>query len=337
MITLQKQYQLLLKSIELLPQQIIAGRQLKIKTSLIAKIKTADNVIVCGMGGSALGFDLVRHALGSYLKKPVIINSHYHLPAFANQRSLIILASYSGSTAETINCAREANKKKFNTITVCGQAKSALAKIPTTQLLLFTGQYNPSQQPRWGIGYFIGFFIQLLTDLEWSLWPTNKITTDFINESVISDPKNKQNLVHRQLLIIAGEHLIGNAHILNNQINETAKNISYWLTLPELNHHFLEGLVKPRGLVKEKLAVIFLESSLYSPAIKKRLLLTKQIFHKNGAKVISLQTLAKNIWLDSLSTLHLGAILCYDMARWNNVDPMKIPQVDYFKQRLSHH
>lgn len=333
---IEQQYQLLLKSINLLPQQIEVGKRLRINRPLLNKIKKFDNIIICGMGGSALGFDLIRHALAGYLKKPIIINSNYHLPIFANNKSLIILSSYSGTTAEVISCAQEAQKKKYTSLILCGNAQSPLTQIKTHQLFTFDTSLNPSQQPRWGLGYSIGFFTQLLSDLQWSSWPPNQTSTDFQHHLILADQQTKLSLRERQTIIIAAEHLIGNAHILNNQINETAKNMSFWLALPELNHHFLEGLSQPKELVKNKITAVFLESSLYSQPLQKRLELTKQFLQKKGAKIISLHNASNNVWLDSLSTLHLGAMLCYDMARWNKVDPMKIPSVDSFKAQLSH-
>ena len=80
-----------------------------------------------------------------------------------------------------------------------------------------------------------------------------------------------QKFVEKIPLVVASSHLAGNAHTLRNQFNETAKTFSSYSLIPELNHHLMEGLLHPEERI---LKFLFLNSSFYSPIIKKRFELT---------------------------------------------------------------
>src|SRR5215210_2721579 len=63
-----------------------------------------ENLIVCGMGGSAIGADLAQAALGDRLTKPMSTVRGYELPPWATPNSIVLCASYSGNTEETLAC-----------------------------------------------------------------------------------------------------------------------------------------------------------------------------------------------------------------------------------------
>jgi glucose/mannose-6-phosphate isomerase len=65
------------------------------------------HIIICGMGGSAIGGDLLRSLIQFEIKIPVYINRNYRLPAFAGKDSLVIDSSYSGNTEETLSSYTE--------------------------------------------------------------------------------------------------------------------------------------------------------------------------------------------------------------------------------------
>jgi len=93
------------------PVQMQAGFEIGQKADLpkidIAKVK---NIIVCGLGGSAIGGDLVRTFLADTIKIPFQVCRHYTLPEFAGEDTLCILSSYSGNTEETLSAYADAKK-----------------------------------------------------------------------------------------------------------------------------------------------------------------------------------------------------------------------------------
>src|ERR1700722_1653109 len=93
------------------PQQLLEAVEIGEKAKLHSKQEGIRNVVICGLGGSGIGGNLVSELLRDELRVPIIVNKGYSLPAFVDANSLLILCSYSGNTEETLHCANEAIKR----------------------------------------------------------------------------------------------------------------------------------------------------------------------------------------------------------------------------------
>ncbi|MBL7021963.1 hypothetical protein ISR92_01405 [Patescibacteria group bacterium] len=320
-------------SIELLPAQIEQAWTVMEKARIPVNYKKINNIVICGMGGSNIGFHMVQKALSERLNVPIIIHADYNLPKFVDKNTLVILSSYSGNTEEVLSAAKKVqeNKLKGYIITGGGKLSKMVGKIPGIVLPM---DFNPSNEPRWGLGHSIGAFIQLLHKVE-----VVKISEDEImkaNSSVKDEEMQSlaKEIKDKQIVVMAAEHLEGNAHIFCNQLNETADNMAVYFTLPELNHHLMEAFSFPKGFIKAKTMVVFLASGKYSSKIQKRLKVTKKVLNKQGIKWAELSSGMKKTLQDSLSTLQLASYLCYYMSVVNKVDPIAIPTVDFFKKEM---
>ncbi|MFH1668272.1 MAG: SIS domain-containing protein [Candidatus Komeilibacteria bacterium] len=327
--------QLAYNSIDLLTAQIDQGWAMMNALKLPVNYQKFTNIVVCGMGGSQIGFAMIGQALSKELKIPVYINNDYNLPSFVDKKSLIILSSYSGTTEEVLSCTQEVIKRGYHGLIITSNGLLARRISKSLPGLKFSTDFNPSQQPRLGLGYSVGIFLSLLNRIK-AIKLSKKVFAQ-INLSVVDSKENQalaKKIAKKMILVVSAEHLAGNAHILSNQINESGKNQAYWANLPELNHHFLESLSFPQGLAQQKMLVLFLESASYSAKIQRRIKVTKMVFKKQGIGVESLRVKTKSDLQDSLSTLQLGAYLCYYISVANGVDPLDIPWVDYFKKEL---
>lgn len=300
---------------------------------------TIDNIIVCGMGGSAYGAYVAQSLFKDELKIPIFVNNDYKLPAFATTKSLIVLSSYSGNTEEVLYCANEAKEKGYQITGITTGAKLAeFLQEQNFPALIVSPTHNPSGQPRLGTGYMVLGFLLLLEKL-------GLVSLREAMEAIGDVEKNQENIkssakemakkmVDTLPLIFSAEILNGNAHIVRNQLNETAKVLAMFEDIPELNHHLLEGLVNPKG---KKIAAVFLESSFYHEIIKKRVELTKDVIVKNNGEVLSFAASGSSKLAHVLTTLSFGGYLSVYLAFLYNQDPSLIPWVDYFKQQLQNH
>ncbi|HSX40483.1 MAG TPA: SIS domain-containing protein, partial [Candidatus Saccharimonadales bacterium] len=240
--------------------------------------KDIENIIVCGMGGSAYGGYVASSLYKNTLTVPVFSNNDYDLPEFANDKSLIVLSSYSGSTDEVLACAQRAYEKKLKVTGITSGGKlGQLLQSHGSPHLLFNPKFNPSGQPRLGTGYMVLGLLVLLSGAGVLQIEDNKIVQAVEElrknqESVKSDAIDMaKKLVGFIPVIFSAGFLNGNAHIIRNQFNETSKSFSAFEDLPELNHHLMEGFKNPQD---KKLVALFLESGLYENTHKKRVLLT---------------------------------------------------------------
>ena len=136
------------------------------------------------------------------------------------------------------------------------------------------------------------------------------------------------------IYLVASEHLKGFANGFANQINENAKAMSDFRVISELNHHLMEGLANP-AYFKDKAGFIFIKSNLYSDRIQKRYLLTKEVVEKQGIKCFDLELNGPDKLSQALEGFVISGYSTYLLSKYYGVDALKIPWVDYFKEKLS--
>ena len=335
-----------LGSIESLPEQIVdAWEQTKL-LKFPDSYSSVKNVIISGMGGSALGSLVLKRLYKEELQLPFEIYSHYHLPGYVNQDSLVLLSSYSGTTEETLSAAKQALHSKAKVVVITsGGELSQLAAQHNWPIYLIDPKHNPSGQPRMAIGYAIAGQIAIFDKLG-LINVGEKNILDMVDNlkemvkrlTVESVDKNPSKLLAYQaydkaIILVAAEHLIGATHVTNNQLNENAKVITAEWHLPELNHHYMEALSNPPRL-KEDLIFLLYNSFLYMPELSKRLELTRQIIHNSGYQAEVIQATAKTKLEQVFEIITLGAFFNFYLSMLYGHDPAPIPNVDWFKSEM---
>ncbi len=330
-----------------LPEQILTSWTQAAELKLPARYLQSQNLVVCGMGGSNLASELLQAVYADEIKVPVSLVRDYNLPHFVSKQSLVVISSYSGNTEETLSCLKQALKKKAKLVVIStgGQAIS-LAKKHQVPYLQLDKKLNPSAAPRYALGLQLGAILSLLTnlkilkvklkDIQQAVSYLDLLNHMYVPESDISQNIAKQvanSLENRLPVLVGADFLAANPHILVNQINESAKQLAVSYTLPELNHHLLEGLALPASL-KPKLKFVFFNSSFYSIAIQKRFKITQKVLKKQEISYVDYLITSSDKLLTALEVLLFGSWLSYYLCVLNEQNPLTIPWVDYFKQEL---
>lgn len=300
--------------------------------------KSIQNIVLCGMGGSAYGGYAAQALFKDMLSVPIYSNNDYTLPSFTTEKTLVILSSYSGETEEVLACGKEAKDKNFKIAGITTGGKlSEFLKNDNYPSLIFEPKFNPSGQPRLGTGYMVlGIFAMLKKPGFINLSDEEFLKAIEELKSSILKIKNKSISIAKSLvgyipLVFCAEFLYGNAHILRNQFNETSKSFSAFEDIPELNHHLMEGLKNPPD---KKIKIIFITSDLYSERIKKRFELTKDVIGKNNLEFLEYNPQGSTKISQVLNTLAFGGYISLYLALLYGQDPSVIPWVDYFKEQL---
>ncbi len=309
------------------------------KLQLPDSIGEIKNIVCCGMGASIYGGLVLKSLLGRNAQFPIDIVSDYHIPAYVDEHTLVILTSYSGSTEETISCAHEAKSlgAKILIITKGGQLAD-LAKTNNYPAYIFEPTLNPAGVPRLGNGYTIVGLLGILSRLNLIDLEEQEITDSLIRLSEKQkDLKKRALLDHEKFIskipvIIAAEHLMGSAQILRNQFNETSKTFSCFFMVPDLNHHLMEGLQFPEG---SPLQFLMLQTDNYEQKIVRRMALTEEVVKKNNHEIFSFTTSGSTIYEDFFETLVYGSYLTLYLGLAHDQNPAINPFVDYFKEKLS--
>ncbi len=305
------------------------------------------NVVVVGMGGSALGAHVIKTLFKADFKVPFDFVNSYTLPGYVNEHTLVILSSYSGGTEEVLTACEKAQDAKAQIMVIC--AGGELAKTADAfhyPIYLIEPKFNPSNQPRMAIGYAVFGMIALLSkagiisvskeDVEETIKAIDDIKSQAVPE--VDDDKNPAKQLAFQLfqlrpILVAAEHLEGASHVSANQMNENAKAFADFKVIPELNHHLMEGLKYPDSISSTHVFV-FINSEMYSDRNQKRFKLTRDIVEQNGIGTYEVKLHSTSKIAQVFESITLFAFAGFYLCMLERVNPAPIPFVDWFKDEL---
>lgn len=335
-------------SVNSLPEQIKQAWEEVTAQDIPKEFHDTKNVVVTGMGGSALGGRACQYLFSYHIRGPLEVVTGYHLPHYANHQTLVVVSSYSGNTEETLSALAEAHKRNARIYIIATGGKLAeYAKEHSIPSYIFDPIHNPSGQPRMSLGYSVTSLVALLSKSGFISVDHAQIqgaienTQKFVDEYNVRVPKEKNfakmlaaKLVNKSPVLISSEHLWGITHAIKNQFNENAKTFTSVFDLPEADHHLIEGLQFPR-LSHEILHFIYFESKLYHPRVQKRYSITAEIIEKNRHQLSVYELQSKSKLDQSFELLVFGSFVGFYLSLLNDLDPAPIPWVDYLKEKLS--
>lgn len=336
----------LLGSVESLPEQIKDVWEQTENLVFPSTYPQVKNIVVSGMGGSALGALVIKQLYKDELTLPLEIYSHYHLPGYVSSDSLVILSSYSGSTEETLAAAEQAKRVEAKVAVITGGGQlEGLAKVNNWPIYKIDARFNPCGQPRMAIGYAVFGMLSMFNKLGLINLSQNEVLNVVDNlTQMVQDlgPAGSRDtakhlaysLFDKHIILVGAEHLIGAAHVFNNQLNENAKALTSEWHLPEFNHHYLEALSFPK-LSQETTTFIFFNSALYHERVQKRVLLTKNLIEQKGYETQIYLATTKTKLEQVFEVIQLGEFVAAYLPILYGIDPSSIPNVDWFKTEMA--
>jgi glucose/mannose-6-phosphate isomerase len=334
----------MLRRVRELPEQCADAWTLTQSLKLPADYAQVSNIVVLGMGGSAIGGDLTRTLAQDRCPIPITVSREYDLPAYAGKNSLVIGCSYSGNTEETLSAFAQAAKRgcKLLVITTGGQL-AADAKAHKAPLLTF---HYPAQ-PRGALGYgFIplaavlcklGLIPDLKPDLDEAIALMRSLARSLTPDVGKAKNPAKQMAVrfYEKLPVFYGAGILSEvARRWKGQVNENAKGWAFYDVLPELNHNSVVGFELPKTLLPH-LVVVSLEAPADHPRVQVRQRITRELLQKSGVAVETVQAQGKSALAQMLWTIHLGDYMSFYLAGLNNADPSPVALIAYLKQQLA--
>jgi len=305
-------------------------QQCKESMALAKGIKVSGKVskiVVCGMGGSAIGGNLLRTFMEDK-GLPVFLVRDYTLPSFVDESTLVFAVSYSGNTEETLSCVVEAKNKKAKIIAITTGGK--LADLAETCITVPTGL-----QPRNAISYLFFPMIGVLYNSS-----LIKVQNADINEmlKVISNvaafEERAKDLAKRikekTPIIYSSTRMEVAAYRFKCEINENAKHPAYHHAFPELCHNELVGY---QGMERSKFIVFMIRGSLDHDRIKKRMDICKKIF-EDRVDVEEVKGMGNSLLAQLFSVIYLGDWISYYLAVLKRVDPTPVYIIEHLKKEL---
>jgi glucose/mannose-6-phosphate isomerase len=302
------------------------------------------NVVILGMGGSAIGGDFVRWLALAESKAPVWVHRDYGLPPFVDANTLVIASSYSGNTEETLSAFTEslANQCRKLAITSGGKLRQLAEK---EGLPVFVIDYKAPPRaafphsfiPLVGIFQKLGLLADKSADVQEGVEVLNKLSGDLVETRPLASNPAKQlaaRLQGRVAVIYGAEIFSEVARRWKGEFNENSKTWAFFESFPELNHNAAVGYELPVE-AKDRILVFMLRSPSLHPRNSLRYEVTAKLLAKAGIPHEFVEATGKSALAQMLSLVLLGDYASFYLSMLNEVDPTSTDAINFVKQYLA--
>jgi glucose/mannose-6-phosphate isomerase len=334
----------MLAEINGLPDQLSRAYQL----GLTQKLPAWDgirNVLITGMGGSAIGADLLSAYVADSCPVPLYVLRDYSLPAWAQgSQTLVVGSSHSGDTEETLSSFEEALQRgcRCLAITTGGKMGELAARNKAA-----IWKFQHAGQPRAAVGYSFGLLLALLVRLGLVTDPAPELEKAVAamrqqQESLkaevpaVHNPAKRMagQLMGRWVAVLGSGILAPVARRWKGQLSEVAKSWAQFEFLPEADHNTLAGVVNPEERFAQMM-VLFLRSSLEHPRNQLRTELTRKGFMVEGLNTDIVEAFGDTPLAHIWTALHFGDYMAYYLAMAYEVDPTPVAAIENLKGEMS--
>ncbi len=333
----------MLGEIDSLPDQLNTAWKLG-QTQPLPKPGTIKQVVIAGMGGSAIGADLLATYATPICSVPIIVHRDYNLPAFARgPETLFIASSHSGNTEETLTAFDAAVDAGCTIVAVSTGGKLA-EKAAAIDAPLW--KFEHVGQPRAAVGYSFGLLLALFVRI--GLIPASEADVS----QTVADLKSQQRHLRADVLaeknpakrsagqaagrwvtVFGANYLAPVARRWTGQINEIAKAGSNFEHLPEADHNTLAGVLYPEKVLLHTHS-IFLRAASDHPRNRLRSNMTRKTFMLEALSTDTVDARGKTPLSQMWTTLHFGDYVSYYLAMIYRVDPTPVDALVMLKEKL---
>jgi len=301
-------------------------------------------MVVLGMGGSAIGADLVAGLLAGVAPVPVLTVRGYELPSYVGDEDLVVASSYSGETAEVLSAVETAARRGGRMVALTsGGRLGAMARERGWPLLTVPYRGEPRSALGWGMLPLLAWAQQLglippqdAAAAEASGWLGRMAGELGPDRPLAANPaKALAARLHQRLPVIYGAGILSPvARRWKGQFNENAKSWAAWDELPELNHNAVCGYEQPEA-ARDLVMVIFLEAVGLDRRLAARYEVTRRLLDRRGVAHAAVGGRGESPLAQVLTTVVFGDWVSYYAALLNGVDPAPVPAIDFVKAELA--
>jgi glucose/mannose-6-phosphate isomerase len=319
------------------------GNATKLADQVKLSYQKPKKIVIGGMGGSAIGGNLLKDWARNRVEVPIEVCRDYKLPAYADKDTLVFVTSYSGETEETLSVFLDALKRKCMTVCISsgGTLQEYADKLHVPHLLVPGGM-----APRATLPYLFMSLPRILEKmgLASSLDPEYSETVKVLKQvSLENSPERplSDNLSKTLALGIKGTipSVYGFgvfravAQRFKTQINENSKNPAKWEFFPELNHNEIVGWEAAEEFARF-LTVVLIRDNKEPEAIRQRIEVTKEIIKSKTRRLFEVWSKGKSTLAKMASVICIGDFTSVYLAVLRGIDPTPVRTIDVLKKRL---
>ncbi len=317
-------------------------QQLEQKYQVNIQKTTADNIVVAGMGGSALAAAISLSWPAHNL--PFQIVRGYDIPSYVNEKTFFIASSYSGNTEETLAALEQAEAKKAQIAVISSGGKLAEIAAQKGYPLI---SLPASMQPRYAVLYGLKGLMTLLdaaglisdpnalSELEAASGFLQKATSNWRATVPAKDNLAKQiaqEVIGKSVVIYSGPKLAPAGYKWKISFNENAKQVAWCNQFPEFNHNEFIGWSKQPA--HKPYAVIDLRSNLENDRVNKRFEVSERLLSGLRPSPIRVDAQGENLLEQLLWIIALGDFVSLYAAILGGIDPTPVDLIENLKKLL---
>jgi glucose/mannose-6-phosphate isomerase len=323
---------------EQVEEAVTIGRKFRPDTNA----KRIANIVLAGMGGSAIAGDLLRTYLSTQLQVPFIVNRHYTLPSYVGRNSLVIVSSYSGNTEETLEAYEQALDRNAHILCITSGGEVAQkARDAKNNIIFIPG----GLQPRAALGYSFFPLLYAMGKMGFAQTHDHEVTeTINVLKTISGEATDKtdknfpfsiaKRLVGKAVIVWSSSDLLEAVGVRwRGQINENAKHCAYSSLLPESNHNEIVGWENPGDILK-RFAVVVLKDRDDHKRVVQRIAITGELLKNIPDAFIEIHPRGETRLSRMFSTIHSGDWISFYLAMLNEVDPTPVERINYLKNEL---
>lgn len=310
---------------------------------LPAEFRRVNRVVVLGMGGSAIGADLVG-GLVSLARASLIVSRDYSLPYGIDRQTLVVASSYSGTTEETLSGFAEALRLDCPKLVITtGGDIARMAEQNSIPVFRIDYEAPPRAALAWSFVPLLAFLhrIGLVVGSDARLDVVARLldglAVRYGTETVTATNPAKllaRRLRGRLIVIYGAGFLTAVAQRWKTQVNENSKGWAFYEVFSELNHNAIEGYRYPEE-IREDASVVMLWSPFLGKRLEQRYRVTADILRRSGVKYEMVEGQGNDRLSQMMSLVYFGDWASYYLAMLNGVDPSPVDRIAYLKKRLS--
>lgn len=303
-----------------------------------------DGIVLCGMGGSAIGGDLVRGIVEPTAPLPFVVNRGYALPGWVGQRTLVIASSYSGGTEETLAAFAEAKARGARRLAITsGGTLQGIAEADGLDHVVIPG----GLQPRAALGYSLGVVLRLAQTLGLAPLSDAAFATALLSarqratrhdEDDASNPAQALAAAFDGALpvIYTGVGLLESVGLRwRTQIHENAKHPAVGNVLPELDHNEIMGFEAGPEALLSRMRVVALTDEDDHPQVGKRFAATRALVEPRIGGWLEIASGGDSRLDRALGLVQLGDAASFWLAMRKGVDPTPVETIQSLKKQLA--
>ena len=335
----------MLGEIDNLPDQLASAYELGMQHDL-PNWKGVRQVVIAGMGGSAIGADLLASYCAPLAPISIYVHRDYGLPLFSRgAETLVICSSHSGNTEETLDAFDAALQAGCQVITV-STGGELTERAQENSIPTWT--FEHTGQPRAAVGFSFGLLLAMFQRLGFI---SNQ--QDMLDDALASMKRSQQRLkadipavknpakryagqlMGRWVTIVASGLLTAVARRWKGQINEIAKAGANFEFLPEADHNTLAGTMHPQEVLNPHTMTLFLRAPSDHPRNRLRSDLTRKAFMLEGMNTDFVDARGHTPLAQMWTLILFGDYVAYYLAMGYGVDPTPVNALVDFKRSMA--